>query len=97
MQKKRKTVYNILRFVYKEHFQKLLDFKIQSSENIVALGIIFESLFLKSMNQLYLHLRSIGVFPIDIALEWMAYCFIGFLDIKEVYVVLDRIMGYETT
>ena len=81
MQKKKETVYRIFKFVYKEHFQKLFDFKVQSSENIVALGIIFESLFLKSMNQLYLHLRSLGIFPIDIALEWMAYCFIGFLSV----------------
>ena len=48
------------------------------------------------MNQLYIHLRKLDIFPLDIAVEWMACFFIGFLEIDQCFFLIDRIMGFDT-
>jgi hypothetical protein len=61
--KKETKVYNIWRHLYRWHFSKLLQIDPKSTENLIALGTIFEKLFLRSMNQLYIHLRKLEIFP----------------------------------
>ena len=56
--------------------------------------MLFERLFLRYMNQLYLHLRTINIFPVDIALSWISSFFFDVLSIDNSFVLIDRIMGY---
>lgn len=49
----------------------------------MALGFYFEELFIEELNDLYLHLRSIDVQPLDIALPWMSTLFIAVLPVQE--------------
>ena len=94
--KKEEKVYSIFRHMYKFHFSKLLQIDPKSTENLIALGTIFERLFQRSMNQLYIHLRKLEIFPLDIAIEWMSCFFIGFLEIDQCFFLIDRIMGFDT-
>jgi hypothetical protein len=47
------------------------------------------------MNQLYLHLRTINIFPVDIALDWMANCFFNYLNVSDSFNLVDRLLGFE--
>lgn len=94
--KKETKVYNIWRHLYRWHFSKLLQIDPKSTENLIALGTIFEKLFLRSMNQLYIHLRKLEIFPLDVAWDWMATFFIGKLEIDQCFWLIDRIMGFDT-
>lgn len=48
------------------------------------------------MNQLYLHFRRIGIFPVDIAVNWILGFFVLDLKMTSVFCLLDRIMGYDS-
>ena len=48
------------------------------------------------MNQLYIHLRKLEIFPLDVAWDWMATFFIGKLEIDQCFWLIDRIMGFDT-
>lgn len=48
------------------------------------------------MNELYLHLRMLDIYPIDIASEWIGCFFCGFLKYEEILLLIDRIIGFET-
>ena len=61
----------------------MFDFDATNTDNIMALGFYFEELFIEQLNYLYLHLRSIEVQPLEIALPWMSTLFIAVLPVQE--------------
>lgn len=61
----------------------MFDFDASNSDNIMALGYYFEELFIEKLNDLYLHLRSIDVSPLEIALPWISTLFIAVLPVQE--------------
>lgn len=62
---------------------KLFDFDPENKEGLLALGSLFEDLFVQKMNDLYVHLREVGIFPVQLALPWMASLFVAFLPVQE--------------
>lgn len=62
--KKSEKVYEIYRYLYKHHLSKLMILEASNTENLVALCVMFERLFLRYMNQLYIHLRTKNIFPV---------------------------------
>lgn len=48
------------------------------------------------MNELYLHLRLLGIYPITMAAEWIGSFFLGFLKYEQILLLIDRILGFET-
>jgi hypothetical protein len=58
---------------------------------------MFERLFLRYMNQLYIHLRTKNIFPVKLAIPWFQSFFIGVLSVESTFHILDRVMGYNTT
>jgi hypothetical protein len=94
--KKETKVFSIWRHIYRFHISKLLNIDPKSMENLIALGTIFEKLFLRKMNQLYIHLRKLEIFPLDIAFGWISSFFIGQLEIDQCFWLIDRIMGFDT-
>jgi hypothetical protein len=61
----------------------MFDFDALNTDNIMALGFYFEELFIERLNDLYLHLRSINVQPVEIALPWMSTLFISIMPVQE--------------
>lgn len=90
-------MYDIYRYLYKHHLAKLMIIEVSNTENIVALCVMFERLFLRYMNQLYIHLRTKNIFPVQIASDWMYSCFLGVLSPETVFQILERLMGYNST
>jgi Rab-GTPase-TBC domain len=94
--KKKEKVYTIIKYLVKNHVAKLYDIRPTNSENIVALGIIFERLFLRTMNPLYINLRNLDIYPVDLAICWMNNFFVGTFSADQAFQLLDRLIGYNT-
>lgn len=94
--KKKEKVYSIMKCLLRVHVSKLFDIRSTNSENIIALCMIFERLFLRTMNQLYIHLRGLDVYPVDIASNWICSWFIGYFSVDQVFQLMDRLIGYES-
>lgn len=95
--KKPEKIYDIFRYFYKHHLAKLMIIESSNTENLVALCVMFERLFLRYMNQLYIHLRTKNIFPVQIASNWLYSCFIGVLSVETVFQIFDRMVGYNST
>lgn len=95
--KKKDKVYSIIKYLIFQHVSKLFDIRTSNNENIIGLSMIFERIFLKAMNQLYLHLRSMDIYPVDKAGGWMVSIFVGVLGVDQVFMLIDRLVGYNTT
>lgn len=94
--KKKEKVFGLVKFFLKTQVSKLFQIDALSSENIIGLSIIFERLFIKNMNGLYMHLRSLNIYPIDLAFPWMLFFFTGSLSTEQVWILLDRLIGYNS-
>jgi hypothetical protein len=75
--KKETKVFSIWRHIYRFHSSKLQHIDPKSTENLIALDKIIEKLFLRNMNQLYIHLRKLEIFPLDIAFGWISSFLLG--------------------
>ena len=41
-------------------------------------------------------MNQLGIQPLRTAFQWIYYCFVGSLEVDQVYMLLDRIIGFET-
>ena len=42
------------------------------------------------------HLNQLNVNPVKTAFNWMIYAFVGILEVDQIYLLWDRILGFET-
>lgn len=57
----------------------------------------FESLLASVHLRLFLHLLSLGVQPLQIALPWLQLGFVGTLEVDQILLLWDRVIGYMDT
>ena len=57
----------------------------------------FENLLLESQPRLFLHLVNIGVNPLQIAFSWIQLGFVGILEVDQLLILWDRVIGYMDT
>jgi hypothetical protein len=57
----------------------------------------FENLILEAHPRLFLHLVNIGIQPLQIAFQWIQLGFVGFLEVDQLLLLWDRILGYNDT
>lgn len=57
----------------------------------------FESLLLEAHPRLFLHLVNIGIQPLQIAFQWIQLGYVGFLEVDQLLLLWDRILGYNDT
>jgi len=91
-----KTCQIVFRLIYNRIVSVLFDLSFANSGSIISLSLYFENEFILCMNQLYLHLKLIGVNPVVIAGEWMADLFVGQINTNEVLYLVDRMLGFES-
>jgi hypothetical protein len=41
-------------------------------------------------------LNSLGISPLKTAFNWIFYAFVGYLEIDQIYLLFDRILGFES-
>lgn len=64
--------------------------------SILYLGVQFEDLIVTLSPKLFNHLKEIECDPLKIAMPYLVYTYIGYLDISEILLLYDRIIGYNS-
>ena len=66
------------------------------SRGIISLCKLFEDLLQAYDSDLVYHLNQIGIPPLRIAFPWIFYSFVGFIEVEQVYLLWDRMVGYDS-
>jgi Rab-GTPase-TBC domain len=95
-------VYMTFREMYKryKHYNLRYFYNLHSVTNqsgsLLDLCILFENLLKQSDAELFFHLSyNLGINPIDIAFKWILYAFVGILEVDQVLLMWDRIVGFD--
>lgn len=89
MYKRFETFYLTHRFFYNLHTPS-----IQASA-LPPLCALFENLIKERDSALYYHMsKTLGIQPLKIGYRWILYAFVGVLDIEQVLLLWDRMIGY---
>ncbi|EGZ17903.1 hypothetical protein PHYSODRAFT_500558 [Phytophthora sojae] len=88
-------LYIIFRELYARYWSKLNAIRTERG-TILPLCKLFEDLVVRSSPAAVFHLINIGVKPLDIAFPWIQSAFSGTLDIDQVLLLWDRVIGYDS-
>lgn len=66
------------------------------SKGIISLCRLFEDLLQAYDSDLVYHLNQLGIPPLKIAFPWIFYSFVGFIEVEQVYLLWDRMIGYDS-
>lgn len=88
-------IYFVFREMYVRYWSKLNAIRTDKS-TILGLCKLFEELVMRSSASTVFHLLRIGVQPLDIVFPWIQGAFSGVLEIHQVLLLWDRIVGYDS-
>ncbi|ETK91631.1 hypothetical protein F441_04987 [Phytophthora nicotianae CJ01A1] len=88
-------IYYVFREMYTRYWSKLNAIRTERG-TIFPLCKLFEDLVARSSPAVVFHLRNIGITPLDIAFSWIQSAFSGVLDIDQVLLLWDRVIGYDS-
>jgi len=63
---------------------------------LLSLCKTFECLLFSSSPPLFAHMTKLGVRPLEIVFPWIHFAFSTFLDVEQVLLLWDRIIGFDT-
>lgn len=90
------SAYITFREMYQRYFRGLHSIE-DNERSLLYQCVLFENLVKEANASLYLHLlTTLGVEPIDIAAKWIFYAFVGILDVDQVLLMWDRIVGFNS-
>ncbi|KAG6962026.1 hypothetical protein JG688_00008820 [Phytophthora aleatoria] len=88
-------IYYVFRELYTRYWSKLNAIRTERG-TILPVCKLFEDLVVRSSPAAVFHLRNIGLKPLDIAFPWIQSAFSGVLDIDQVLLLWDRVIGYDS-
>ncbi|EEY67003.1 uncharacterized protein PITG_17493 [Phytophthora infestans T30-4] len=88
-------IYYVFRELYIRYWSKLNVIRTERG-TILPLCKLFEDLIVRSSPAAVFHLRNIGLKPLDVAFPWIQSAFSGVLDIDQVLLLWDRVIGYDS-
>ncbi|KAG7378737.1 hypothetical protein PHYPSEUDO_009713 [Phytophthora pseudosyringae] len=88
-------IYYVFRELYVRYWSKLNAIRTERG-TILPLCKLFEDLVVRSSPAAVFHLINIGLKPLDIAFPWIQSAFSGVLDIDQVLLLWDRVIGYDS-
>ncbi|KAJ8566273.1 hypothetical protein ON010_g6852 [Phytophthora cinnamomi] len=88
-------IYFVFRELYARYWSKLNAIRTERG-TILHLCKLFEDLVVRSSPATVFHLINIGLKPLDIAFPWIQSAFSGILDIDQVLLLWDRVIGYDS-
>ncbi|KAK1946153.1 TBC1 domain family member 19 [Phytophthora citrophthora] len=88
-------LYYVFRELYVKYWSKLNAIRSERG-TILPLCKLFEDLVVRSSPAAVFHLINVGLKPLDIAFPWIQCAFSGVLDIDQVLLVWDRMIGYDS-
>jgi hypothetical protein len=63
---------------------------------ILTLCRLFEDTLQTYDSELMYYLNSLNIHPLKIAFPWLFHSFVGFLEVEEVFLIWDRVIGYDS-
>ncbi|ORX54272.1 hypothetical protein BCR36DRAFT_283197 [Piromyces finnis] len=89
------NVYMLFREFYSKYCSKL--HTINNPKGLIYLCQVFEHTFKQLDSVLYFHIQYIiGKSPLEIVFPWIVYSFVGMLDIEQILLLWDRIIGFDS-
>jgi hypothetical protein len=88
-------VYYIFRSFYCRYFCQLHSIN-SNPQGIIGLCKLFEDLLQTYEPEVCYYLNQLGINPLKVAFPWIFYSFIGFLEVGELFLLFDRIIGFDT-
>mmetsp|Transcript_40046 Transcript_40046/g.38580 ORF Transcript_40046/g.38580 Transcript_40046/m.38580 type:complete len:315 (-) Transcript_40046:21-965(-) len=92
---RKEDCYFIFRALYCKYYCYLHTIS-SHSQSIISLCKLFEDLLQMYEPEVCFHLNSLSISPLKTAFPWIFYCFVGFLEIDQVFLLYDRILGFES-
>ncbi|TPX60503.1 hypothetical protein SpCBS45565_g07476 [Spizellomyces sp. 'palustris'] len=88
--------YMIFRELYTRFFFNLHTVRLSSTPTLPTLCKTFEYLLKEHDPYIFFHLtHHLGILPVTYACRWIMFAFVGILDIEQVLLLWDRMLGYE--
>jgi hypothetical protein len=87
--------YYVFRCLWCRYFCKLNCIRSQP-ETLLPLCRLFENLLQSRDAQLYFHLCTINVNPLQIAFPWIQFAFSSYLGVEQTLILWDRILGFDS-
>jgi hypothetical protein len=66
------------------------------TNGILSLCRLFEDTLQAYQPQMVFHLNSLGINPLRVAFPWIFHSFVSFLEIDQIFLLWDRIIGYDS-
>ncbi|KRW99221.1 Rab-GTPase-TBC domain [Pseudocohnilembus persalinus] len=89
------VIYTLFKQFYCRYFCYLLSLS-SIKDSLLYLVMLFEDLFQSTDQRLLNHLSQIENFDvIQVGINWIQYCFIGYMAVEEIFLIFDRIIGYK--
>ena len=92
---KKEESYYIFRAFYCKYFCYLHTLS-SHNQSIISLCKLFEDLLQMFEPEVCYHLNQLGISPLKTAFPWIFYAFVGYLEIDQIYLIWDRILGFES-
>lgn len=86
-------------FIFRSFYCKYLCFLhsfTSEGRGIISLCRLFEDLLQAYDSDLMYHMNQLGVPPLRIAFPWIFYSFIGYIEVEQVFLLWDRVIGYDS-
>ena len=87
--------YFIFRSMYCKYFCNLQTIS-SSSQSIVSLAKLFEDLLQMYEPEVCYHMNTLGIQPLKTAFPWLYFAFVGTLEVDQIFLLFDRILGFES-
>lgn len=91
----REAVYFALRTMFARHWCRLNAVR-SGPGMLLRLLSLFESLLQRHQPRLVLKLGQLGVQPLQLAMPWIQFGFVTFLEADQVLLLWDRLLGYDS-
>lgn len=87
--------YYIFRSFYCKYLCFLHSFT-SEGRGIISLCRLFEDLLQAYDSDLMYHMNQLGLPPLKIAFPWIFYSFVGYIEVEQVFLLWDRVIGYDS-
>ncbi|TMW62426.1 hypothetical protein Poli38472_005044 [Pythium oligandrum] len=88
-------LYYVFREMYIRYWSRLNAIR-SDHATILPLCRLFEDLVVRSSSAAVFHLLNVGVQPLDVAFPWIQGAFSGVLELQQLLLLWDRIVGYDS-
>lgn len=88
-------LYPLLRAMWARYWCYLHTFS-AAGGTLLPLLKLFEGLLHEAEPRLFHHLAQIGAHPTELAFDWLVFAFVGYLEVDQVLLLWDRVIGYDS-